>query len=114
MTATREEVAAAAINYDAKIMDIGVPQEVFELADVTRTVMSLRLREIASDPMWADHVECRKDTLIKAAREAEEMAAAGQFFREQRNRAIEQLLEADAYIKQLTASLLSMQAGGTQ
>lgn len=33
----------------------------------TKTLVSDYLRGIASDPMWADHVEVRKETLMKAA-----------------------------------------------
>lgn len=43
-------------------------------AVVMRTKMSQRLREIASDPMWADHAEIRKSTLIHAAQEVEAIA----------------------------------------
>lgn len=75
--------------------DVGIPDEVYKMADTLRTTMSLRLREIETDPMWADHCEIRKSTLLKAAREAEEMAAASVYFRDQRNFAVEKIVELE-------------------
>jgi hypothetical protein len=40
----------------------------------TTTGVSEHLRQIASDPMWADHAEVRKETLIKAASAIEVLA----------------------------------------
>jgi hypothetical protein len=40
----------------------------------TTTGISEHLRKIANDPMWADHAEVRKETLIKAASAIEVLA----------------------------------------
>lgn len=108
MPATREEVQAQAEKLGLPVHEFGVPPEVFQLADVTRTPMSQRLREISEDPMWVDHCEIRKSTLLKAAREAEEMAAAASYFRNQRDFTVTKILELEDDLRKARTALTLM------
>jgi hypothetical protein len=77
------------------------------VAQTIGTETSQRLREIASDPMRADHCEVRKSTLISAAEELERYVAAAVVYHDE-------LVLAHAEIHKLRLAIFNQPVGRPQ